>query len=93
MTQSYYTYIVAGRSHTLCIGFTGDIERRMRQHKNKVFEGFSSKYNCNRLVLLEEYNSAGTAIAREKHLKGWLRSRKIELKEEANPTWIDLSEN
>jgi len=93
MSKSYYTYIVASRSHTLYIGFTSDIEQRMWQHKNKVFEGFSSKYNCNRLVLLEEYSSAGTAIAREKVLKGWLRARKIELIEISNPTWVDLSEH
>jgi putative endonuclease len=93
MPKHYYTYIVASRSHTLYIGFTSNIEQRMWQHKHKVFEGFSSKYNCNRLVLVEEYSSAGTAIAREKVLKGWLRARKIELIELSNPTWLDLSED
>ena len=93
MPKHYYTYIVASRSHTLYIGFTSNIEQRMWQHKHKVFEGFSSKYNCNRLVLLEEYSSAGTAIAREKVLKGWLRARKIEMIELSNPTWLDLSED
>jgi putative endonuclease len=93
MPENYYTYIVASRSHTLYIGFTGNLEQRIWQHKNKIYEGFSAKYNCNRLVWFERYTHPGTAIAREKQLKGWLRARKIDLIESANPTWLDLSEN
>ena len=75
MPESYYAYIVASRSHVLYIGFTSNLEQRVWQHKNKVYEGFSAKYNCNRLVWFERYTHAGTAIAREKQLKGWLRAR------------------
>ncbi len=93
MHETYYTYIVASRSHTLYIGFTSNLEQRIRQHKNKIYEGFSAKYNCNRLVWFERYTHPGTAIALEKQLKGWLRARKIALIETTNPTWVDLSEN
>jgi putative endonuclease len=92
MSKSYYTYIVASRSRTLYIGVTNNLEQRIWQHKNKVHEGFTANYNCNRLVCFETYSSAGTAIAREKELKGWRRARKIKLIEITNPSWSDLSE-
>jgi len=63
----------------------------MSEHKNKVFEGFSKKYNLNKLVFFEAFSSAKDAIAAEKRIKGWLRSRKIALIELKNPRWIDLS--
>jgi putative endonuclease len=69
MPKSYYTYIVASRSHTLYIGVTSKIEQRIWQHKNKACEGFSATYNCNRLVWFERYTNAETAIAREKELR------------------------
>ena len=93
MPKSYYTYIVASRSHTLYIGVTSNLEQRMWLHKNKTHEGFSATYNCNRFVWFETYSNAITAITREKELKGWRRARKIELIEKANPTWNDLSED
>ena len=93
MPKSYYTYIVASRSRTLYIGVTSNLEQRIWQHKNKGYEGFSAKYNCNRLVWFERYTHSVTAIAREKELKGWLRARKIELIEASNTSWADLSED
>ena len=92
MPKSYYTYIVASRSRTLYIGVTSRIEQRIWQHKTKVHKGFTATYNCDRLVWFETYADAGTAIAREKELKGWRRARKIELIESVNPAWVDLSE-
>ena len=83
---------MASRSHTLYIGVTGNLHKRVFQHKQKAFEGFSAKYNCNRLVWLERFGSPGDAIAREKQLKGWIRAKKIALIEKMNPTWVDLSE-
>ena len=88
----YFTYIVASRSHTLYIGVTGNLLKRVFEHKQRTHEGFSSKYNCNRLVWFERFTGPGSAIAREKQLKGWLRAKKIALIERANPTWNDLSE-
>ncbi|MGA3372840.1 MAG: GIY-YIG nuclease family protein [Terracidiphilus sp.] len=87
-----FTYIVASRSHTLYIGVTGDLLKRVFEHKRKTHEGFSAKYNCNRLVWFERFTCPGSAIAREKQLKGWIRAKKIALIEKTNPTWNDLSE-
>ena len=88
----YYTYIVASRSHTLYIGVTGNLHKRAFEHKQRAYEGFSAKYNCNRLVWFERFMSPGAAIAREKQLKGWIRAKKIALIEKMNPAWVDLSE-
>jgi putative endonuclease len=88
----YYTYVVASRSHTLYIGASGDLHKRVFQHKQKSFKGFSADYNCNRLVWFERFSSPGDAIAREKQLKGWRRAKKIWLIEKMNPTWTDLSD-
>jgi putative endonuclease len=88
---THYAYIVASRTHSLYIGMTGNLERRIAEHKEGVFDGFTAAYRCNRLVWFERYASPGTAIDREKQLKGWRRAKKIELIERENPTWVDLS--
>jgi putative endonuclease len=90
--RMYFTYIVASRSHNFYIGITSDIELRVRQHKNGVYEGYSKKYHCNRLVWLERHSDVNVAIEREKQLKGWSREKKIGLIERENPAWVDLSE-
>ena len=88
---SYFTYIMASRSHTLYIGITGDLEKRVFQHKWKEHDGFTARYNCDRLVWYESHDQVAKAIAREKELKGWRRVRKIALIESMNPIWNDLS--
>ena len=88
----YYTYIIASRSLTLYVGMTGDLEKRVFEHKVKLREGFSSKFNCNRLVWFERFVDPSNAIAREKQLKRWRREKKIALITKDNPTWVDLSE-
>jgi len=88
---SYFTYIVASRSHTLYVGMTGDLHKRVFEHKGGAYGGFSSRYNCNRLVWFESFDDPRDAIDREKQLKGWRREKKIGLIEKANPTWQDLS--
>jgi putative endonuclease len=88
----YFTYIVASRSRTLYIGITGNLRKRVFEHKRKLHEGFSATYNCNRLVWFERFVGPNAAIAREKQLKGWTRAKKIALIASANPTWIDLSQ-
>ena len=90
---SYFTYIVASRSHTLCIGVTGDLQKRIFEHKWKEHDGFTAKYNCDCLVRFESYQDVAKAIAREKQLKGWRREKKIALIENMNPAWIDLSKD
>lgn len=69
----YYTYIVASRSRTLYIGMTGNLTRRIFEHKQKTYEGFSATYNCNRLVWFDRFGEVFDAIAREKLLKNWSR--------------------
>jgi putative endonuclease len=88
----YCAYIVASRSHTLYIGVTGNLLKRVFEHKQKKYEGFSATYNCNRLVWFERFTGPNSATAREKQLKGWIRAKKIALIEKDNPTWNDLSE-
>lgn len=90
---SYFTYIVASRSHTLYIGVTGNLHKRIFEHKWKEHEAFTAKYNCDRLVWFEPYQEISAAIAREKQLKGWRREKKITLIENTNPTWVDLSKD
>ena len=89
--SAYYPYIVASRSRVLYVGITGDLERRIAEHKSARRDGFTSTYRCNRLVWFERYSSPDAAIAWEKQLKGWRRAKKIALIEGANPTWDDLS--
>ena len=90
--EFYYTYIVASRSRTLYIGMTGNLSDRVFAHKRKLHEGFSATYNCNRLISFEQFSDPRRAIAREKQLKGWNRTKKIALIEKSNPAWIDLSD-
>ena len=75
----YFNYIMASRSRNLYIGVTGDLLRRVFQHKWKEHEGFTKRYNCDRLVWFERHQFVQDAIAREKELKGWSRSKKIAL--------------
>ena len=87
----YCTYIMASRSHTLYIGVTGNLLRRVFQHKWREHDGFIRRYNCDRLVWFERHSDVCEAIAREKELKGWRREKKIALIEAINPVWEDLS--
>jgi putative endonuclease len=76
----------------LYIGVTNNLERRLQEHKSKTIKGFTYKYNLDKLVYYEYYNDVTEAILREKQLKGWKRSRKIELIENINSDWEDLGE-
>ena len=89
----YYTYILASRTKRLYIGVTNDLERRVWEHKTKVFDGFTEKYNVCKLVYYETLNSIRQAIEREKQLKGWLRQKKIALIESTNREWDDMAED
>lgn len=90
--QVYFTYIMASRSHTLNVGVTGDLLKRIFEHKWREHEdSFTARYNCDRLVWFERYGNITSAIECEKQLKGWKRSKKIALIEASNPAWVDLS--
>jgi putative endonuclease len=83
---------MTNRSGTLYIGVTNNIKQRVHQHKNKLIEGFTKKYNIDRLIYVETFGDVNSAIAWEKTIKGWLRKKKIELINGVNPDWRDLSE-
>jgi putative endonuclease len=90
--KSYYVYILTNQSNrVLYTGVTNNLERRVYEHKNKVVEGFTRKYNCNKLVWYETTGSIESAITREKQIKAGSRAKKILLVETINPTWKDLS--
>ncbi len=91
--KTFYVYIMASRSRTLYIGFTSAIEHRVWQHKHEAYEGFSKQYRCHRLVYLERYTTPEVAIAREKQLKRWSRTKKLTLILRENSAWADLSED
>ena len=91
MERTYHVYILAsGRNGTLYIGVTGNLAARVWQHRTGSTEGFTKKYNVTRLVHVEPFADSNEAIAREKALKKWRRSWKLELIERDNPQWLDL---
>jgi putative endonuclease len=89
----YFVYILSNASRTLYVGMTNDLVRRVYEHRQKLTQGFTSRYNVTQLVYFEEAAHPQVAIAREKELKGWRRGRKIALVSEANPTWRDLAKD
>jgi putative endonuclease len=88
----YFVYVMASRSHNFYVGVTSSLRRRVLQHKNHTFQGFTARYNIDRLVYYAVYSDICNAIVREKQLKRWSREKKIALIEGMNPTWQDLSE-
>jgi putative endonuclease len=93
MAKEYYVYIMTNKSKTLYTGVTNNLVRRVDEHKSKKFSGFTSRYNITKLVYFEAGDHINDAIAREKQIKGWLRTKKIALIESINPDWKDLSED
>ena len=92
MVKRYYVYILTSkRNGTLYIGFTDDLERRMKEHKLKEVEGFTKKYDVDKLVYFELYETSNEAFISERRLKKWRRNWKLELIESKNPDWNDLS--
>jgi putative endonuclease len=86
-------YMMASRKDgPIYIGVTNDLVRRVYEHQERLRRGFTSKYNCRRLVWYEVHEMMSAAIGRERRLKHWLRAWKVELIEAQNPQWRDLSE-
>lgn len=84
-------YIITNSSNNvLYTGVTSNLQKRMLQHIDKSFGGFSAKYNLSKLVFFEEFGSMTQAIDREKQIKGLRREKKIKLIEEMNPEWQPL---
>ncbi len=91
-THNYYIYILANwNNKVLYVGMTNNLARRLYEHKNKLVEGFTKKYNLNKLVYYEYTNDVTSAIKREKEIKKWRREKKNLLIEKLNPDWDDLS--
>ena len=89
--SGYYVYILASkRNGTLYVGYTGDLARRVYEHKNNMVEGFTKKYGVHNLVYFEECVDREAAMLREKQIKEWKRRWKLEMIEKANPEWEDL---
>ncbi len=94
MDHNYCVYILASKPNgTLYTGVTNNLQRRDYQHKNHLFQGFTSKYKVHLLVYYEHTTDINAAIRREGQLKNWKRGWKIELIEKDNPTWRDLSKD
>jgi putative endonuclease len=90
----YYVYILSNKyNNVIYVGITNDLIRRVYEHKNKLVEGFTEKYNVDKLVYYELFNDPINAITREKQLKGYSRKKKVELINSFNQEWKDLYEN
>ncbi|MBI4653489.1 MAG: GIY-YIG nuclease family protein [Nitrospirae bacterium] len=91
MERYYYIYIMTNKSNTvLYTGITNDLKRRTYEHKEKLVEGFTKKYNITKLVYYEIFKDVELAILKEKKIKGGSRAKKIKLIKEMNPKWRDL---
>ena len=92
MPKQAYTYILTNKRHTvLYIGVTSNLKKRVHEHKTKLHStSFTSKYNVDKLVYYEVFESIEKAICREKFLKGRARVKKMELIESINPSWSEL---
>ena len=90
--KSYFVYILANNGKMLYAGITSNLEKRIYEHKHHLINGYTKRYNINKLVYFEETNDVNVALEREKQVKGWLRKKKIALIESVNPEWQDLAE-
>ena len=89
----YYVYIATNKTKSvLYTGVTNNLKRRVYEHKNKLIDGFTKRYNINILVYYEEYSDINEAIFREKSIKNLIRVKKESLINETNPEWKDLSD-
>jgi putative endonuclease len=94
MDDNFFVYILTNKwRNVLYTGLTDSLESRLAQHKDKVFDGFTKKYNCDKLVYFEIHDNVDVAAVREKQIKGWTRRKKDALVATLNPEWNDLSAN
>ena len=91
MRKQYYLYIMTNKLNSvLYTGVTSNLEKRVHEHKSKLIEGFTKKYNVDRLVYYEVFDDINDAITREKQIKAGSRQKKIDVIAGINPTWKDL---
>ena len=92
MDKTYYVYLLTNwNNQVMYVGVTNDLERRIYEHKNKLVDGFTKKYNVEKLVYFETTSDVLVAIEREKQIKKWRREKKNQLVVGMNPEWKDLS--
>ncbi len=90
--KNFFVYIMTNKNNSVIyVGFSGQIYERVQQHKKKYSKGFANKYNLNKLVYYEKFEYPNEAIKREKQIKKWNREWKINLINDFNPSWDDLS--
>ena len=90
--KTYFVYILASQKNgTLYTGITNNLLRRIYEHQNKIIKGFTSKYNVHMLVHVEQFHNIHDAITREKKIKSWKRQWKVNLINQHNPSWQNLS--
>ena len=93
LTKQYYVYFLTNwNNKVLYVGVTNDLKRRVYEHKHGLVDGFTKKYNVNKLVYYEVCEEIEGAILREKQIKGGSRQKKINLITKFNPDWVDLSD-
>jgi len=93
MSKQYCVYIMTNKHHTvLYTGVTGNLQKRIYEHKEKLVEGFTKRYRVTKLVYYEVYEEVHSAITREKQIKAGSRQKKIEMIEGMNKEWRDLYE-
>jgi putative endonuclease len=91
MDYHYYVYLMTNKNNAVIYtGVTNDLKRRVYEHKEKLIDGFTKKYNINKLVYFESTNDVSSAIQREKQIKAGSRKKKIDLINSINPEWKDL---
>ena len=91
--KTYYVYLLTNwNNKVMYVGMTNNLERRIYEHKNKLINGFTKKYNINKLVYYEETSDVNSALSREKEIKKWRRETKDTLVLNINPEWKDLSD-
>ena len=92
MDKDFYVYIIVNQHNTVMyVGVTNDLQRRVYEHKTGLVEGFTKRYNINKLVYFESTIDVSSAITREKEIKKWRREKKNKLVESLNANWCDLS--
>src|SRR5687767_12624142 len=89
--KQYFVYILTNKSNTLYIGVTNNLVRRLYEHKHKLIQGFTAKYNLSKLLYFEIFDDPQHAIAREKQFKGLTRAKKLAIVKITNPSFKDLT--
>jgi putative endonuclease len=92
MSRTFFVYIMSSLGRVIYVGVTGDLDRRVFEHKHGTVPGFTSRYRVDRLVYVEAFANPRDAISREKEIKGWRREKKVAMIVKKNPTWADLAE-